>query len=66
MAYSNISLIISTLELYQDDITIGFSVIHLVFGVPGCFLNILLFSRQQFRTISCCTCKLIFSDTEFF
>ena len=30
----------------------------LVLGVLGCLFNILLFSQKQFRTISCCKCKL--------
>jgi hypothetical protein len=30
----------------------------LVIGVLGCLFNILLFSQKQFRTISCCICKL--------
>lgn len=29
----------------------------LFFGSIGCSLNILLFSRRQFRKTSCCLCK---------
>ena len=30
---------------------------YLIFGLSGCLLNILLLSRRQFRTVSCCICK---------
>ncbi|CAF5090041.1 unnamed protein product, partial [Rotaria sp. Silwood1] len=26
----------------------------LIFGVPGCLLNIIILSRRQFRVTSCC------------
>jgi hypothetical protein len=35
----------------------------LIFGIAGGLLNIFLFSRNEFRTTSCCTCK---SLTVFF
>lgn len=31
--------------------------IFLAFGVTGCLLSILLFSRRKFRTVTCCICK---------
>jgi hypothetical protein len=46
-----------TLAFIQRHAVFGISWVYITFGVIGCFLNICLFSRKQFRTISCCTCK---------
>ena len=33
--------------------------ICLIVGLIGCSLNVLLFSRRQFRSTSCCLCKVL-------
>jgi hypothetical protein len=47
-----------TLFIVQQNMNRYFCPICLTLGVIGCFFNILLFSQKQFRSISCCTCKL--------
>lgn len=61
MSSSNIPSLSSTLTLVLQICNLGFALVFLIFGSTGCFLNILLFSRRQFRTVSCCTCKLALS-----
>ncbi|CAF1330840.1 unnamed protein product [Adineta steineri] len=45
----------SILPLIQKYTLFGMSWIYVTFGVVGCLLNIFLFCRKQFRTMSCCT-----------
>ncbi|CAF0870981.1 unnamed protein product [Adineta ricciae] len=45
----------STLILVQYHMNRYFTPILLIFGVTGCFFNLILFSQRQFRHISCCT-----------
>lgn len=61
MASTNSSLI-KTLSNIQKQIIIYAHPIYLALGLTFCFLNILLFSRKKFRTVSCCTCKYFFFD----
>ncbi|CAF1278272.1 unnamed protein product [Adineta steineri] len=45
----------NTISIIQYNINRYICPILLIFGIIGCLLNILLFSRKRFRTISCCT-----------
>ncbi|CAF1372307.1 unnamed protein product [Adineta ricciae] len=53
MSSSIPSSLSQTLSLIQQKTSFGFALLFLIFGVTGCFLNILLFSRRQFRSVSC-------------
>ena len=53
---SSLSIILYSLQRYLVFVV---SWLYLTFGFIGCCLNICLFCRKQFRSISCCTCKLI-------
>jgi hypothetical protein len=44
----------------QQQITRYIYSTYLIFGITGSCLNILLLSRKQFRTSSCCICKLLY------
>ncbi|UJR29500.1 hypothetical protein I4U23_010717 [Adineta vaga] len=55
-----------TLILVQQHINHYFCPILLIFGVSGCFFNIILFSQKQFRNISCCSYFLFASITMMF
>jgi hypothetical protein len=60
MSSKNTSSLSNTLDLIEDKINFDFGLVLIIFGVTGTFLNILLFSRRRFRTVSCCICRSSF------
>ncbi|CAF1494957.1 unnamed protein product [Adineta ricciae] len=57
--------VLNTLPVVQQYIVWYGWPIWLAFGPIGCLLNILLFSRKQFRKISCCLCEYYITKEEF-
>ncbi|CAF2872705.1 unnamed protein product [Rotaria sp. Silwood2] len=48
------STIITTLAVVQQQLIRYGCSAWIIFGVPGCLLNVILLSRRQFRVTSCC------------
>ncbi|CAF5120703.1 unnamed protein product, partial [Rotaria magnacalcarata] len=48
------SSIIPTLVYMQQQLTRYACSVWLIFGIPGCLLNVILLSRRQMRGTSCC------------
>ncbi|CAF1053178.1 unnamed protein product [Rotaria sp. Silwood1] len=48
------STIITTLAIVQQQLIRYGCSAWIIFGVPGCLLNVILLSRRQFRVTSCC------------
>lgn len=59
MSAPSISALSRQLLSIQARASLACSLFFLIFGVTGCVLNIVLFSRRQFRNVSCCSCKLV-------
>ena len=64
MANETVPLSVVLRNIQQDLVRYVYST-YAVFGITGCILNILLFSRRQFRTSSCCACKLLMKFHQF-
>ena len=54
------SPLISRLSSVQRELTQYVYSIWLIFGVTGCVLNLVIFSRPKMRTTSCCVCEYQF------
>ncbi|CAF4477753.1 unnamed protein product [Rotaria magnacalcarata] len=48
------SSIIPTIVYMQQQLTRYACSVWLIFGIPGCLLNVILLSRRQMRGTSCC------------
>lgn len=55
--YVKMSPLTDTLVIIQQKITLYIYPIWLIFGVTGCLLNLIVFSRRHLRTTSCSICK---------
>ncbi|CAF1649159.1 unnamed protein product [Adineta ricciae] len=65
MSSTNQTSLSSLLLSIQHNALFVISWFYVTFGIAGCFLNILLFSKKQFRQISCCTYFLVASVAMF-
>ena len=54
------SSLITTLARIQYEITLWIYPLWLIFGIIGCLLNLIVFSRPSLRKTSCSICKLSF------
>ena len=55
-----LSSLITTLARIQYEITLWIYPLWLIFGIIGCLLNLIVFSRPSLRKTSCSICKLSF------
>ena len=53
------STLYQTLSFVQHQIIQYVGSAYLIFGIIGNTLNIILLTRRQYKSVSCCTCKFI-------